>query len=109
MTKIGHEGLNNLLAAYPDKSAKAICTFGYSPGPGQEPILFQGVTDVCLEVGQPQLYCSEADVECRARLSRQEDRLALVRTAISNLALPYRQTTNYSQGWDPIFEHEGQT
>ncbi|KAK3373981.1 putative inosine triphosphate pyrophosphatase [Lasiosphaeria ovina] len=45
MKSIGHAGLNNLLAAYDDKSAKAVCTFAYSPGPGHEPILFQGVTD----------------------------------------------------------------
>lgn len=43
---LGHEGLNNLLAAYEDKGAKAVCTFGYSQGPGHEPILFQGITDV---------------------------------------------------------------
>jgi hypothetical protein len=42
MTTVGHEGLNNLLAAYEDKSAEAVCTFGYCEGPGQEPILFQG-------------------------------------------------------------------
>jgi inosine triphosphate pyrophosphatase len=42
MASIGHQGLNNLLAAYEDKSAEAVCTFGYSPGPGHEPILFQG-------------------------------------------------------------------
>ncbi|KAK7417315.1 nucleoside triphosphate pyrophosphohydrolase ham1 [Neonectria magnoliae] len=42
MASIGHEGLNNLLAAYTDKSAEAVCTFGYSAGPGHEPILFQG-------------------------------------------------------------------
>ncbi len=45
MTSIGHPGLNNLLAAYEDKSAKAVCTFAYSAGPGHEPILFQGITD----------------------------------------------------------------
>ncbi|GAB1314321.1 nucleoside triphosphate pyrophosphohydrolase ham1 [Madurella fahalii] len=45
LTSIGHEGLNNLLAAYPDKSAKAVCTFAYSAGPGHEPLLFQGVTE----------------------------------------------------------------
>ncbi|KAK3359269.1 putative inosine triphosphate pyrophosphatase [Lasiosphaeria hispida] len=45
MKSIGHSGLNNLLAAYEDKSAKAVCTFAYSPGPGHEPILFQGITD----------------------------------------------------------------
>ena len=46
MQAIGHEGLNNLLAAYPDKSAQAVCTFAYSEGPGHEPIIFQGRTDV---------------------------------------------------------------
>jgi len=45
LKSIGYDGLNNLLAAYDDKSAKAVCTFAYSPGPGHEPILFQGITD----------------------------------------------------------------
>lgn len=45
MKSIGHEGLNNLLVAYEDKSAKAVCTFGFSKGPGHEPILFQGITE----------------------------------------------------------------
>lgn len=44
MKDLGHEGLNNLLVAYEDKGAKAVCTFGFSQGPGHEPILFQGVT-----------------------------------------------------------------
>lgn len=46
MQDIGHTGLNNLLVAYEDKGAKAVCTFGFSQGPGHEPILFQGITDV---------------------------------------------------------------
>jgi inosine triphosphate pyrophosphatase len=46
LEKLGHEGLNNLLMAYDDKSAVAVCTFAYSPGPGGEPILFQGRTTV---------------------------------------------------------------
>ncbi|GJC93868.1 inosine triphosphate pyrophosphatase [Colletotrichum higginsianum] len=44
MQSIGHQGLNNLLVAYEDKSADAVCTFAYSPGPGHEPVLFQGRT-----------------------------------------------------------------
>lgn len=44
MKDLGHEGLNNLLVAYEDKAAKAVCTFGFSQGPGHEPILFQGIT-----------------------------------------------------------------
>lgn len=43
---LGHQGLNNLLAAFPDKSAQAVCTFAYCEGPGHEPIIFQGRTDV---------------------------------------------------------------
>ncbi|KAI9746519.1 MAG: nucleoside triphosphate pyrophosphohydrolase ham1 [Claussenomyces sp. TS43310] len=45
MQAIGHEGLNNLLAAYPDKSAQAVCTFAYCEGPGHEPVIFQGRTE----------------------------------------------------------------
>ncbi|KAL8996769.1 MAG: hypothetical protein Q9169_003792 [Polycauliona sp. 2 TL-2023] len=39
---LGHDGLNNLLAAYEDKSAEAICTFAYCAGPGHEPLTFEG-------------------------------------------------------------------
>lgn len=44
---LGHDGLNNMLAGFEDKSAQAVCTFAYSEGPGHEPIIFQGRTDVC--------------------------------------------------------------
>ncbi|EHK50506.1 hypothetical protein TRIATDRAFT_296935 [Trichoderma atroviride IMI 206040] len=44
LDSLGHQGLNNLLAAYEDKSAEAVCTFAYSPGPGRDPIIFQGRT-----------------------------------------------------------------
>lgn len=33
-----------MLAGFEDKSATALCTFAFSPGPGQEPILFEGTT-----------------------------------------------------------------
>lgn len=39
---LGHEGLNNLLAAYEDKSAQAVCTFAYCEGPGHDPLVFDG-------------------------------------------------------------------
>eukprot|EP00300_Choanocystis_sp_HF-7_P005456 c14092_g1_i2.p1 GENE.c14092_g1_i2~~c14092_g1_i2.p1 ORF type:complete len:152 (+),score=18.44 c14092_g1_i2:213-668(+) len=45
LEKLGHEGLNNLLAAYDDKSAYAQCIFAYCEGPGHEPILFDGRTE----------------------------------------------------------------
>ena len=50
-------GLNNLLAAYPDKSAYAQCTIAYSPGGGAENkiMLFTGKTHVRMssEAGVP--------------------------------------------------------
>ena len=39
---LGHEGLNNLLMAYEDKSAQAVCTFAYCEGPEHNPIIFEG-------------------------------------------------------------------
>ncbi|KAH8700732.1 non-canonical purine NTP pyrophosphatase, rdgB/HAM1 family [Talaromyces proteolyticus] len=39
---IGNEGLLKLLDPFEDKSADAVCTAGYSSGPGEKPILFQG-------------------------------------------------------------------
>ncbi|KAI5455825.1 inosine triphosphate pyrophosphatase-like protein [Mariannaea sp. PMI_226] len=45
LEKLGLQGLNNLLAAYPDKSAQAVCTFAYCKGPSYEPIIFQGRLD----------------------------------------------------------------
>ncbi|MCJ1421346.1 nucleoside triphosphate pyrophosphohydrolase ham1 [Xylographa parallela] len=42
---LGHEGLNNLLVAYEDKSAQAVCTFAYCEGPSHDPLLFQGRTE----------------------------------------------------------------
>lgn len=44
LEKIGHEGLNNLLIAYEDKSAFAMCIFSLALGPEEEPITFVGKT-----------------------------------------------------------------
>ena len=38
-------GLNTLLCGFPTNDATALCTFAYSPGPGHEPILFEGRTE----------------------------------------------------------------
>lgn len=34
-----------MLVGFDTKEAWALCTFAYSPGPGQEPILFEGRAD----------------------------------------------------------------
>eukprot|EP00939_MAST-03C_sp_MAST-3C-sp1_P003792 g3792.t1 len=44
LQRIGHDGLNNLLAAYKDKSAHAQCTFGFTEGAGKDVHVFAGKT-----------------------------------------------------------------
>ncbi|KMZ72795.1 Nucleoside-triphosphate diphosphatase [Zostera marina] len=44
LQKIGHEGLNNILNAYEDKSAYAMCVFSLALGPDAEPLTFVGKT-----------------------------------------------------------------
>lgn len=46
VTTLGVDQFHKLLAGFEDKSAQAICTFAYSEGPGHEPLIFQGRTDV---------------------------------------------------------------
>jgi inosine triphosphate pyrophosphatase len=40
---VGASGLHRMLAGFDNKKAKAICTFGYCAGPGQEVLFFQGI------------------------------------------------------------------
>ncbi|KAK4341593.1 hypothetical protein RND71_040094 [Anisodus tanguticus] len=44
LQKIGHEGLNNLLMAYEDKTSYAMCVFSLALGPNTEPMTFVGKT-----------------------------------------------------------------
>jgi len=44
LDKTGHAGLNNILAAYDDKSAYAQCLFALCAGPGRPVRLFDGRT-----------------------------------------------------------------
>ncbi|OJK01816.1 hypothetical protein ASPACDRAFT_42079 [Aspergillus aculeatus ATCC 16872] len=66
---VGNEGLYKMLAAFEDKTAEAVCTIGYSPGPEAEPILFQG--------------------------------------RLVGKIVPARGASSF--GWEPIFEHGGET
>ncbi|GLI71550.1 hypothetical protein VaNZ11_016785 [Volvox africanus] len=44
LEKLGHDGLNRMLAGFDDKTAYAQCIFAYTPGPETEPIVFVGRT-----------------------------------------------------------------
>lgn len=64
MDAVGLDGLNDMLIGFPGRNGgKAICTFAYCPGPGAEPIIFQGVTTVL----PPHLH-----IETLARLKFRE-------------------------------------
>lgn len=41
---VGLAGITQMLAGFPanKRGAEAVCTFAYAPGPGAEPVLFQG-------------------------------------------------------------------
>ncbi|CAI7620477.1 unnamed protein product [Penicillium pancosmium] len=41
---LGLEGLNKMLDGFEDRTAEAVCTFAFCPGPGVKPVLFQGRT-----------------------------------------------------------------
>jgi hypothetical protein len=74
---IGHVGLNNLLAAYPDKSAHAQAIIAFSLGPTHEPIVFVGRTPGKVD----NLFLVSIHVH---RLYLHGDRLILVGTPSSN-------------------------
>ena len=45
LQKLGHDGLNRMLAGFEDKSAYAQCIFAFCGGPGETPLTFAGTTD----------------------------------------------------------------
>lgn len=75
---LGVKEFHKLLAGFEDKSAQAVCTFAYCEGPGKEPIVFQGRTEVS------SLFHFQCGVEHislmlgRARLCHVVDRRTLV-------------------------------
>lgn len=90
MLSLGPSELHKMLSGFEDKSAQAVCTFGYCEGPGHEPITFQGRTDGKLVPSRGpttfgKLLCR------RCRLGEVE------------------RNANGRTGWDSCFEYEGTT
>jgi inosine/xanthosine triphosphate pyrophosphatase family protein len=46
MLALGPEQMHKMLDGFDDKTTTAVCTFAYCEGPGHEPIIFQGKTEV---------------------------------------------------------------
>ncbi|CAA6662584.1 unnamed protein product [Spirodela intermedia] len=79
LEKTGHEGLNNILKAYEDKSAYAMCIFSLALGPTTEPMSFCGKTHSITDAGVFFFFF-------------REDRSSPGATDF---------------GWDPIFQPDG--
>ena len=101
---LGHEGLNNLLMAYKDKSAQAVCTFAYCSGPGHEPIIFEGrVTVSCtLHLAHITTESCKGENSARSRSYRLRYFMLSCTSIFDALRL-------IGAGWDPIFEFDGET
>jgi inosine triphosphate pyrophosphatase len=93
MLALGPLQMHKLLEGFEDKSAQAVCTFGYSAGPGHEPILFQGRTDGKLVQSRGPTVFGKSTIFRDAKRTVVEKRKANDRVI----------------GWDSCFEYEGQT
>eukprot|EP00211_Chloroparvula_japonica_P015780 CAMPEP_0119131558 /NCGR_PEP_ID=MMETSP1310-20130426/10454_1 /TAXON_ID=464262 /ORGANISM="Genus nov. species nov., Strain RCC2339" /LENGTH=195 /DNA_ID=CAMNT_0007122141 /DNA_START=42 /DNA_END=625 /DNA_ORIENTATION=+ len=103
LKKVGHEGLNNLLAAYEDKSAHALACIAYCEGPGSDIHTFVGKTPgrivpargptnfgwdpVFQPDGYEQTY-AEMDDALKNSLSHRSRALALLLTHLKSLPPP---------------------
>ncbi|KAH0470291.1 hypothetical protein IEQ34_000014 [Dendrobium chrysotoxum] len=95
LEKIGHEGLNNLLMAYEDKSAYAACVFSLALGPNTDPLTFVGKTmgkivpargpkdfgwDPIFQPNGYELTYAEMPKEEKNKISHRSKALALVKS-----------------------------
>uniref|UniRef100_A0A0G4HPL8 Inosine triphosphate pyrophosphatase n=1 Tax=Chromera velia CCMP2878 TaxID=1169474 RepID=A0A0G4HPL8_9ALVE len=86
LEKMGHDGLNKMLAAFEDKTAYAQCVFAYFDGEESEPIVFTGRVDgqivpargpkdfgwdPIFEVGSTKLTFAEMDKEAKNKISHR--------------------------------------
>ena len=102
LDKTGHAGLNNLLAAYPDKSAYAQCIFAYSDGSDMAPLLFTGRTaGTIVPARGPLDFGALGSARARRRAARQPFSICL-RGADADAPL-----CPHFAGWDPVFLPDG--
>lgn len=102
LASVGLEGLNDMLAGFPTKTAQAITIMAYCSGPDAEPILFKGVVqgqivrprgprhfgwDPIFQPDHPsgQTY-AEMSMETKNLISHRSKALALLRQHLESMA-----------------------
>lgn len=88
LEKTGHDGLNNLLAAYEDKSAYAQTVFAFTAGPGEEVHVFDGrragkivPARGALDFGWDPVFQPDCSEKTYAEMDKQEKNAISHRTA----------------------------
>ncbi|KAM7485499.1 hypothetical protein LguiA_001508 [Lonicera macranthoides] len=113
LQKIGHEGLNNLLMAYEDKSAYALCVFSLALGPNEEPLTFLGKTpltglqpkvEIQNRAGLSPNRSYEAVPGCNKVHGSSNCARANNGQSLGKIVQP-RGPNDF--GWDPIFQPDG--
>ena len=110
LTALGHAGLNNLLAAYPDKTAYAVCTFAYCGGPGQDPILFHGRTEgKIVDARGPGVFGWDAVFEYQGETYAEMDKAKKVRSLYSFHRICRRKELGRSARIDEAESHSSRS
>jgi inosine triphosphate pyrophosphatase len=120
LEKTGHEGLNNMLTAYPDKSAYAQCVFAFSLGPSHEPMVFIGRTEgkivpargsldfgwdpVFLPDGYEQTF-AEMDKAVKNTISHRHRSLQALRSHMKQNWADIMQEVDQDEGGQPMFKN----
>lgn len=106
LEKTGHEGLNNLLAAYADKSAYAQCVFAFAEGADDEPRVFVGRTDgrIVPARGDPAGFGWDPIFETTNPVTGAAETYAEMAPAVKN-TLSHRCVSRRSSSWRVASTH----
>lgn len=104
----GHEGLNRMIADYDNKSAYAQTVVAFSPGPGHDPVLFDGRTTgkIVMPRGKldfgwdPIFEPDEGGGKTYAEMTKEE------KDAISHRSRAFAQTREYLRKFQSVILRE---